>query len=421
MDFKALNDDLSGMIGDTGTGVPGLGVIVFKDGREVFSTFSGNRILGKNSKPVTRQTRFRAASVSKIFTIFSVMQLVELGKISLDDDASDFLGFELRNPNQPQKKITVRMLASHTSSLRDGKIYSLPPEMSIRELFQPDGKFWENGNHFAPRDEKIGEFFTYSNLNYGVLGTIIEAVTGKRFDIFQRENIFRRLEMLADYLPANLDKTAFEQLGALYRKKNSSGVWDEFGDWHAQLDDFDGIQPAKDTVALQNPYAENFNRVCSLKNYRVGTNATFFSPQGGLRISFDELANALEMILHGGNFRGQKILSGESLETIFKPQWIFNPQTRNGDTFGGSFMTYGLGTHSVECRKFSTTLLGHLGDAFGMLSGLFFIPNTKSGFVYMLNGQAIDPDNDPRSKSNINGFFAWEEKIFNAVFRQIFM
>ena len=293
--------------------------------------------------------------------------------------------------------------------------------MSIRELFQPDGKFWENGNHFAPRDEKIGEFFTYSNLNYGVLGTIIEAVTGKRFDIFQRENIFRQLEMLADYLPANLDKTAFEQLGALYRKKNSSGVWDEFGDWHAQLDDFDGIQPAKDNVALQNPYAENFNRICSLENYRVGTNATFFSPQGGLRISFDELAHALEMILHDGNFRGRKILSGKSLETIFKPQWIFNPQNPNGDTCGGSFVSYGLGTHSVACRNFSRTFFGHLGDAFGMLSGLFVDPQTKSGFVYMLNGQAIDPDSDPRSKGKFDGLYIWEEKIFNAVCRKIFM
>ncbi len=421
MDFKALNDELSNLIGDTGTGVPGLGVIVFKDGREIFSTFLGRRIIGANSKPVTRHTRFRAASVSKIFTIFSVMQLVERGKISLDDDAGDLLGFELRNPNQPQKKITVRMLASHTSSLRDGKIYSLPPEMSIRELFQPNGEFWEDGAYFAPREEKVGEFFSYCNLNYGVLGTIVEAVTGKRFDIWQRENILRQLDTKADYLPANLSATEFEQLGALYRKKNSSGVWDEFGDWHAQLDDFGGIQPAKDTVALQNPYAENFCRVCSLKNYRVGTNATFFSPQGGLRISFDELAHALEMILNGGNFRGQKILSGESLETIFKPHWTFNPQNPNGDTCGGTFPTYGLGTHSVACQNFSRTLLGHFGDAFGMLSGLFFVPKKKSGFVYMLNGQAINPDEDPRSKGKFGGVYVWEEKILNAVCRKFFM
>ncbi len=417
MDFTALNYELSGMIGDTGTGVVGLGVIIFKDGAEVFAKFLGSRVLGTNSKPVNRHTRFRAASVSKMFTIFSVMQLVEQGKFSLDDDAGDLLGFKLRNPNQPQKKITVKMLACHTSSIRDGKIYSLPPEISISELFQPDGEFWEGGAHFAPRDEKVGEFFSYSNLNYGVLGTIIERVTGKRFDIFQRENILRQLDTKADYLPANLAAAEFKNLGTLYRKKNSSGVWNEFGDWHAQLDDFSGIQPAKDTVALQNPYAENFCRVCSLKNYRVGTNATFFSPQGGLRISFDELAHALEMILNGGIFRGQKILSGESLEMIFKPHWTFNSQNPNGDTCGGSFMSYGLGAHRVN----GFNLVGHLGDAFGMLSGIFFVPQTKTGFVYMLNGQAIDPDGDPRSKGKLDGFYIWEEKILNAVCRQIFM
>lgn len=417
MDFTALNYELSGMIGDIGTGVVGLGVIIFKDGAEVFAKFLGSRVLGTNSKPVTRHTRFRAASVSKMFTIFSVMQLVEQGKFFLDDDAGDLLGFKLRNLNQPQKKISVRMLACHTSSIRDGKIYSLPPEINISELFQPAGEFWEDGNHFAPRDEKIGEFFSYSNLNYGVLGTIIERVTGKRFDIYQRENILRQLDTKADYLPANLAAAEFENLGTLYRKKNSLGVWNEFGDWHAQLDDFGGIQPAKDTVALQNPYAENFCHVCSLKNYRVGTNATFFSPQGGLRISFDELAHVLEMILNGGKFRGQKILSGKSLETIFKSHWIFNPQIPNGDTCGGSFMSYGLGAHRVN----GFNLIGHLGDAFGMLSGLFFVPQTKTGFVYMLNGQAIDPDGDPRSKGKLDGFYIWEEKILNAVCRQIFM
>ena len=96
---------------------PGLGVIIYKGGEEVYSKFLGKRDI-KNSKPVTRNTRFRVASVSKMFTIFSVMQLVEQGKINLDDDASDYLGFELRNPNFPQKKnyaANARKSHVHTS------------------------------------------------------------------------------------------------------------------------------------------------------------------------------------------------------------------------------------------------------------------------------------------------------------------
>ena len=402
---------LNNLIGDTDFKVPGLGVIVFKDGHEVFSTFLGSRLLGAKPKPVTRQTRFRVASVSKIFTVFTLMQLLERGEISLDSDVSDLLGFELRNPAQPYEKISIRMLACHTSSLRDGKIYSLPPDFSVEEFFRPDGKFWEGGAHFAPPEEKVGEFFCYANINYGLLGTLIEAVTGTRFDIYQRENIFRLLDIKADYLPANLSDEEFENLGALYRKKNSCGFWDEFGPWHAQIDDFAGIRPDKDTIAIQNPYAENFRRVCSLKNYRVGTNATFFSPQGGLRISFDELARALEMILGGGTFRGRKILSAQSLETMFKPHWTFDPLKPNGSTCGGAFLSYGLGTYRVDFP--AMTLVGHGGEAFGMISGLFVVPRTKTGFVYMLNGQALDPDGDSRAQGTFDGAFIWEEKLWS--------
>lgn len=410
MNAERLDKKLSELIGDTGTKAPGLGVILYEGGREVYANFFGRRVLGERAKPVTRRTRFRVASVSKMFTVFALMQLVEDGKISLEDEAGDLLGIELRNPNQPNEKISVRMLASHTSSLRDGKIYSLPPEFSIAELFRPDGAFWEDGKHFAPPAEKVGEFFTYSNLNYGLLGTIIERVTGKRFDVYQRENLFQQLDMKAEYLPANFPVEEIEELGTLYRKKNPQGHWDEFGDWYAQLDDFGDSQPAKDTVTLQNPYAENFQGVCRVKDYRIGTNATFFSPQGGLRISFAELGHVLEMLTNNGIFRGRKILRVDSLEEMFRPQWTFNELKANGDTCDGAFLSYGLGTYRVD----RLNLFGHGGEAFGLTSGLFVNPKTKSGVAYMLNGQAFSPE-DVRSKGKSGGFLVWEEKIFDAL------
>ena len=399
MTDELLSRELESMIGDDGIKVPGLGVIVYKDGAEIFSKFLGRRTI-EPSKPVTRHTRFRAASVSKMFTVFSIMQLVERGKINLDDDAGNYLGFELRNPLFPRKKISVRMLASHTSSLRDGKIYSTPPEVSVEEFFQRGGKFFEDGAHFA--DEPPEKFFTYCNLNYGLLGTIIENVTGERFDIFQRENILSQLETKADYVPGNFSAAEFEMLGTIYRKKNFAGLWDEFGEWFPQIDAYK-VQPAKNFLSLQNPYDENFRQAFDLKNYRVGTNATIFSPQGGLRISFEELAHALEMLIDGGTFRGKKILSKKSVEEIFTPQWIFDGM--NGDTCGGVMKSYGLGFHFVD-KNFSVNLIGHAGAAFGLLSGLFLNPQTKSGFVYMMNGQALEEDVDPRSLGS-NGFYIY--------------
>ena len=407
MNREILDRELESMIGDDGIKVPGLGVIVYKDGTEMFSKFLGRRTIAP-SKPVTRHTRFRAASVSKMFTVFSIMQLVERGKINLDEDAGNYLGFELRNPLFPRKKISVRMLASHTSSLRDGKIYSTPPEVSVKEFFQRGGKFFEDGAHFA--DEPPEKFFTYCNLNYGLLGTIIENVTGERFDIFQRENILAQLETKADYVPANFSAAEFEMLGTIYRKKNFAGLWNEFGEWFPQIDAYK-VQPAKNFLSLQNPYDENFRQAFDLKNYRVGTNATIFSPQGGLRISFEELAHTLEMLINGGTFRGKKILSKKSVEEIFTPQWIFDGT--NGDTCGGVMKSYGLGIYFVD-KNFSVNLIGHAGAAFGLLSGLFLNSQTKSGFVYMSNGQALEEDVDPRSRGS-NGFYIWEEKILNAL------
>lgn len=402
-----LDKTLAEMLGDTGAKVPGLGVIIYKDGAEIYSKFLGRR---NSSKPVTRQTRFRAASISKMFTIFTLMQLVECGKVNLDADVSEYLKFKLRNPNFPDEKITARMLASHTSTLRDGKIYSIPPEVSVEEFFKFDGQFYEGGAHFA-REGK--NFFSYSNLNYGILGTIIERVTGTRFDTYQRENILAELETRAEYVPANLSRAEFENLGTVYQKKNSAGVWNEFGEWYGKADDFK-FQPPRDTIYLQNPYAEDFQQAYDLKNYRAGTNATIFSPQGGLRISFEEMAHALEMLMNGGNFRGRKILAKESVEEMLKSQWIYDGN--NGDTYGGAILNYGLGVYRFDGK---ITWLGHTGAAFGLLSGIFFVPNTKTGFIYMMNGEAISED-DSRSRGKFSDNFIWEENIFDAVSKFLF-
>ncbi len=421
MNFN-LDAALTALIGDDGFKVPGFGVIVFKDGAEIYSRFLGSRVLGKKNKPVTRDTRFRAASVSKMFTVFALLQLVERGQISLNDDAGDYLPCRLRNPACPHEKITVRMLASHTSSLRDGKIYSIPPTESVAELVTPRGKFWEDGAHFAPSTEPVGQYFTYSNLNYGLLGTIIENVTGQRFDRYQKENLFRQLDIKADYLPANLEPSEFELLGTIYQKKNALGQWNERGKWFGQIDDCADEQPPKDIVRLQNPYAPDFQDEYSLTGYRVGTNATIFSPQGGLRISFAELAHALEMMMNGGLYRGRRILSRESLDEIFRAHWIYDPQSPNGRPYGGAILNYGLGTYRVDgrsrarvCRSHEVDLLGHTGAAYGLLSGIFFRPNTRDGFLYMLNGEAIAEDFDPRSHGVFSDNYIWEEKIMDAV------
>src|SRR5690554_1558298 len=71
-------------------------------------------------QPVKLDTIFRIASISKIVVAMSALQLIEKNKLSLKDDIGDILGFKIRNPHHPDKKITVKMLMTQTSSITDG-------------------------------------------------------------------------------------------------------------------------------------------------------------------------------------------------------------------------------------------------------------------------------------------------------------
>lgn len=388
MELQSLQCELSALLGE----VVGLGVIVFKDGREIYSYFGGRRHL-KPDKPMTRKTLLRAASLSKMFTVFGIMQLVERGKFNLFDDVSDYLGFELRNPNFHDVPITIEMLACHTSSLRDGKIYSLPPHCPLKEFFTT------NANLFATTAP--GKYFHYCNLNYGILGTIIECVTGERFDLYQQAHVLEPLGINGGYVVGNLSKNAFENLGTLYI------------DNAAQIDDYK-VQPPKDFISVQNPYAPEVCNFYDVSNYRVGTNATIFSPQGGLRISFEDLAKALQMMMN----HGAPIINRDSFDTMIKAHWTFDGT--NGYTFGGVMENYGLGTYRIIgtskarlCKDYAIDLIGHSGEAFGLVSGLYFIPNTSDGLIFMINGATLEA-------GKFSAGYACEEAVVNPVCKNIF-
>ena len=424
MGFSArvrLDSALDELVNEPGTyQVPGLGVIVYKNGREVYSHFVGSSHIDaadpRANVPITRDTRFRMASLSKMFTAFTLMQLVEQGKLRLDDDASKYLGFPLRNPAYPDTPITLEMLASHTSSLRNGgDKYLAPPDVNIREFFIPQGRKWDDGVHFAPKGEAPGEFFCYCDLNYGVLGTILETVTGERFDRYQKKHILNQLSTMADYFPGNLSCEAFLQLGTIYRRLDDNGQFDETAPWRSMMDDYRGRRPKRDTLLLD-------SKQYSFKGYVPGTNATLISPQGGLRATLEEMTHPMEMLMNDGVYRGRRILPSASVAEILRPHWVYDPVAKNGDTYDGALLAYGLGEYPIYgdsgarvCRDFPIDLVGHTGEAHGLLSGMFFRPGTKDGFVYVLNGLAVELDKDPRCFGQFSGNYIWEEKIMEPI------
>jgi CubicO group peptidase (beta-lactamase class C family) len=84
------------------------------------------------NRAVTPDDPVRIASISKLVTTIAVMRLVEQGKLNLDADVSDQLGYRFRNPAFPDAPITLRLLLSHRSSLTDRVDYTLPLEGDMR-------------------------------------------------------------------------------------------------------------------------------------------------------------------------------------------------------------------------------------------------------------------------------------------------
>src|SRR5690348_16839624 len=117
----ALTEQLQAIVDDPAMPLPGLSVATLRHGEIVYSAQFGSKRLAtatSPAQPVDANTLFRVASVSKFVTALGTMKLVEQGKLSLDADIGEVLGYRLRNPHFPDQPITLRMLLTHTSSLR---------------------------------------------------------------------------------------------------------------------------------------------------------------------------------------------------------------------------------------------------------------------------------------------------------------
>ncbi len=395
----------------------GLAVVVYRAGEICYEGYFGQRFIDSNdagrSLPVTPATKFRVASISKTVTALAVMQLAERGLLDLDADVSDVLGWQLRNPHWPDTPITPRMLLTHTSSLRDGETYTFPPTTALRDVFQPGSAFYEEGAHFAGRsihaDHTPGHFFSYCNLGFGVLATLIECIIGERFDRFVAQHVLAPLGVDASFNVRSLSDDGLRNLAVLYRRQRN-GDWDSSAPWCAQMDDVRGVRP---------PVPDG------LDAYLPGANGTIFSPQGGLRISPRDLIEVMKVFTHGGQGKHQRILQPATVTQMLTVQWRFDPALGNGEPYAGLMRAFGLGIHHLTnapadaygpsdrlLADASPQLWGHMGDAYGLLSAMWFDPEKDAGFVYVIGGVGRDPET---YKGEYSAFYRWEEVIQSVI------
>jgi CubicO group peptidase (beta-lactamase class C family) len=302
---------------------------------------------------------------------------------------SDYLGYPFRNPAFPDKIVTLRLLLSHQSSLLDGEdLYLIPLGVTLKDRLA-DPRVWDAGH--APGSG----WFHYTNLNFPVIASVMEKVTGERFDVLMSRLVLKPLGLDACFnWGAGCSAGAFKRAVVLYR---ASG--------EVARDDLHGLPPVC-PVYLGNGTA------CDLSTYRPGDNGALFSPQGGLRISMRDLAKVGQLLARGG----KGFLKSASFAALVRPAWRFNGANGLGEDgeASGFFCAYGLAVQSLASKQAGCKddpfgdgrlRIGHAGDAYGLKAGLWVDPKTGRGLAFFTS--AVAPD-APSGKS---AFTAAEESI----------
>ncbi|HVF83222.1 MAG TPA: serine hydrolase, partial [Sphingomicrobium sp.] len=330
----------------------------------------------------------RVASVSKLVVAIGAMKLAEQGHLSLNEDVSRYLGWTLRNPAFPYQPISLRSLLSHTAGVRDhNDQYAVPLGETVRGAMA-DPHSWDLAHGPTERH------FTYANMNFPIIASVLERVTGERFDVLMRRLVLQPLKLDACFNWPGCSDRAVRQAVVLTQ----------------------GGKPVRDDLGGRRPDCPVFRRdgtACDLAGWRPGANGALFAPQGGLRISVRGLARLGQLLLHGGELDGARILSPASVAELLRPQWRFTGN--NGDTDSGFYCSYGLATHQIAtgapgCRDDAggdhVPRVGHAGEAYGLRSGLWIDPVAGTGIAYFRTGLS---DSTPRRRS---AFRAAEERAF---------
>ena len=402
---KALLARMNEIVSDPEHPLMAAAIGLIKDGEIIFANAVGKKNL--KGEPATADTKFRIASISKLNTAIGIHQLIERGLIDPDADASGYVGFPLRNPSHPKTPITVRMLLSHTSSIRDGGpgTYNIPYGRHISQYFT-EGAPSYNPNCWAPAEQAPGEFFAYCNMNYCLLGSVVENVTGMRFDRYMTENVYAPMGLTCSYNVSGMPAEVQATVGTIYRKVDAAGDYDtENGVWTAQVDDFTQGYPNLD-------YAD----------YQIGTNGSLFGPMGSLRVSISELCRIMQMLCNGGSYNGVQILKPETVEKMFTPVWTFDPALGNGDNYMDMMNCYGMGPHIFTNKDMGDRMVagqdlpfaGHSAEAYGLIGCLAIDRKKGNGIVYYASGLGSDPAKYPGEYSH---FYGWEEALLTAGIR----
>jgi len=338
--------------------VPGLAAVLVMHRKTVWSGSYGWADLPSRT-PVTEETLFQIASISKTVTACVVMQLVEQSRLSLDNDVNALLPFPLRNPRHPEVPVTLRQLLTHSSGLRDNwkvlegtwvKDGDYPGTLakSMADYFQKDGQYFSAGKNFyewAP-----GTDSKYSNTGVALAAYIAERAAGVSFEALCEKNVFEPLGMTGSSF--RLATTERSRIAMPYAFRRRQGEFKALGH-HGYLD----------------------------------------YPAGTLRTTAPQLARFLMSFMGDGTVDDVQILRQQTVRDMRR---IWFPEIARGQG-----LVWFL--EKFNGRQF----IGHDGSDPGVTAAMFCRPEEGVGFVIMMNAE---PGNRKFEKSLIKRLLEYADR-----------
>ena len=304
--------------------IAGATISIVKDGQVLFAKGYGYSDVEKRQPVVPDTTLFRPGSITKLFTWTAVMQLAEQKKIDLDADVNTYLDFKI--PEAFGKPVTVKNLLTHTPGF----------EEVIKDLFVDVSKQNSLGQylktHIPRRIYPPGTVSAYSNYGAALAGYIVERVSGRPFNQYVDENIFKPLGMTHSTLDQPLPKSLAADMSKGYRAASDPPK------------PFEAVGPA---------------------------------PAGSLTSSATDMARFMTAHLQGGQYEGARILRPETVALMHSRLYVLNP--------AANAMAYGFYEESRNGHR----IIGHGGDTELFHSSVHLIPDANLGFFVSYNSAGI--------------------------------
>jgi CubicO group peptidase (beta-lactamase class C family) len=301
--------------------VAGTVISVVKDGKILFAKGYGFSDVEKRKPVSASDTLFRPGSISKLFTWTSVMQLVQRGKLNLDQDVNTYLDFTI--PPAFGKPITLRNIMTHTPGF----------EETIKELLIADAAAMRPLNeylreHIPARIFPPGVTPAYSNYATSVAGYIVQRVSGKPFEQYVADNIYTPLGMLHSTFVQPLPPNLAPLMSNGYTRAS---------------------EPAKPFEFIQ------------------------AYPAGSVSTTATDMCNFMIAHLQNGQFGGAQILNPDVAELMHSGQFASDPRL-NGMALG-----------FYEESRNGHRIIGHGGDTGYFHSDLHLILDSNVGFYVSYN------------------------------------